>query len=104
MAGFPSNGKERARKKRRKRDGRGSLAMGRKGPGGERAGCQQGRKQSRSRRLVWERDWKRNENRNRNRNRNKLCRLGAVLLLPRSRHGGTAGGRRLAAGAVEELG
>jgi hypothetical protein len=28
----------------RKREGRGSLAMGRNGPGGKRAGCQQGRK------------------------------------------------------------
>jgi hypothetical protein len=36
--GFPRNGKERARKKRRKRDGRSPLAMGRNGPGGERAG------------------------------------------------------------------
>jgi hypothetical protein len=31
--GFPRNGRKRARKKRRKRDGRGSFAMGRNGPG-----------------------------------------------------------------------
>jgi hypothetical protein len=119
--GFPHSGKERARtegesgkagvpamggngpgRKGRRRDGRGSLAMGRNGPGRKRAGCQQGRKRSRSRRLVREMDWKRSENRNRN--RNELCRLCAVLLLPRPRHGGTARGRRLAAGAVGELG
>jgi hypothetical protein len=34
--GFPRNGKERARKKRRKWDGRGSLAMERNGPGRKR--------------------------------------------------------------------
>jgi hypothetical protein len=82
--GFPHSWKERAR--------------------GKRAGCQQGRKRSRSWRLVRKLDWKQNEDRNRNRNRNELCRLGAVLLLPWLRHGGTARGRRLAAGAVGELG
>jgi hypothetical protein len=102
--GLPRNGRERARKRRRKRDGRGSLTAGKNGPGGKRAGCQQGRKRSRSWRLVRKLDWKQNEDRNRNRNRNELCRLGAVLLLPWLRHGGTARGRRLAAGAVGELG
>jgi hypothetical protein len=126
--GFPRNGRERTRKKRRKREGRGSLAMGGNGPGREgesgmagvpsqreRTG-QGGRerdvnkvgKRSRSWRLVRKLDWKRNEDqdqdRDRNRNRNELCRLGAVLLLPWLRHGGTARGRRLAAGAVGELG
>jgi hypothetical protein len=72
--GFPHSGKERAR--------------------GKTAGCQRGRKRSPSRRLFRERDWKRNE----------FCMLGAVLLLPQPRHGGTARGRRLAAGAVGELG
>jgi hypothetical protein len=100
MAGVPSPWEGTGQEKRRKRDGRASLAMGRNGPGGKRAGCQQGPKRSRSRWLVRKRDCKRNWSRN----RNELCRLGAVLLLPRPRHGGTAHGRRLAAGAVGELG
>ncbi|KAH0814325.1 hypothetical protein GEV33_008466 [Tenebrio molitor] len=97
--GFPRNGRERARKKRRKRDGRGSLAMGRNGPGGKRAGCRLGRKQSRSRFGSGTRSGKRIGI-----GMSSACRLGAVLLLPRPRHGGTARGRRLAAGAVGELG
>jgi hypothetical protein len=97
--GFPRNGRERAGRKRRKRDGRGSLAMGRNGPGGKRAGCRLGRKQSRSRFGSGTRSGKRIGI-----GMSSACRLGAVLLLPRPRHGGTARGRRLAAGAVGELG
>jgi hypothetical protein len=113
MAGVPSQREGTGQDGGRKREGRGSLAMGRNGPGRkgesgmagvpsqwEGTGCQQGRKRSRSRRLVRERDWKRNWSRN----RNALCRLCAVLLLPRPRHGRTARGRRLSAGAVGELG
>jgi hypothetical protein len=48
--GFPRNGRERARKKGRKRESRGSLAVGGNGPGRkEKAGCRLGRKRSRSR-------------------------------------------------------
>ncbi|KAJ3628603.1 hypothetical protein MTP99_015901 [Tenebrio molitor] len=48
--GFPRNGRERARKNWRKRESRGSLAMGRNGPRRkEKAGGRLGRKRSRSR-------------------------------------------------------
>jgi hypothetical protein len=48
--GFPRNGRERARKNWRKRESRGSLAMGGNGPGRkEKAGGRLGRKRSRSR-------------------------------------------------------
>ncbi|KAH0818395.1 hypothetical protein GEV33_004395 [Tenebrio molitor] len=73
--GFPRNGKERARKKRRERDGRGSLAMGRNGPG----------RKGESGMAVVPSQWEgtgqvgRERDENRNRNRNELCRLGAVF-------------------------
>jgi hypothetical protein len=97
MAGVPSQWEGTGRDKGEKGNGRGSLTMERNGPGqGEKSGMQRGREWSRSRRLYREQDW--------NRNRDyELCRLCAVLLLTRSRDGGAARGRRLAAVAVEEL-
>jgi hypothetical protein len=108
MAGVPSQWEGTGRDKGEKGNGRGSLTMGRNGPeqrekagwpgfphNGKERGRERSRSRSRSRRLYREQDW--------NRNRNELCRLCAVLMLSRSRDGGAARGRRLAAVAVGEL-
>jgi hypothetical protein len=112
--GVPRNGKERARKKWRKRDGRGSLAMGRNGPGRKRRkrdgrgslamgrNRPVGEESGISARLEAESES--DVGSGAGLEAEEMCRIGEVLLLPRSRHGGTARGRRLAAGAVGELG